>query len=198
MVEELWRYLLKSAQGESLEAVHLDHHGPQGDRRWACVDADGFVVSAKQPRRWGRLLEVAAWTQGDQVLVRAPGAEPAVAGSRAADDQLSAWLGAVVTLTDEVPEAPRIHRLFPRQPGMRPSWATDSPEESTSGLVGGQRFVDFAPVHVVTPADLAVLGDPGVRRFRPNVVLSVDPLRPGDLVRLEGGVELRVTLPTPR
>ena len=53
-------------------------------------------------------------------------------------------------------------------------------------------------MHVVTLADLASLGGPDVRRFRPNVVLSVDQLRPGDLVRCEGGVELRVSLPTPR
>ena len=198
MVEELWRYLLKSARGESLQSVHLDRHGPYGDRRWACVDADGFVVSAKQPRRWGRLLQVAAWAEGSDVLVRAPGAEAVKAGTAAADAQLSEWLGAAVTLTDVVPDQPRIRRRFPREPGMRPSWAADSPEDSTSSLVGGQRFVDFAPVHVVTPADLAALGGADVRRFRPNLVLSVDPLQPGDLVRLDGGVELRITLPTPR
>jgi uncharacterized protein YcbX len=200
-VEELWRYLLKSARGQSLDAVHLDRHGPRGDRRWACIDADGFVVSAKQPRRWGRLLQVAAWTEAgldETVLIRAPGAQPAVAGTPAADAQLSDWLGGAVTLTDRVPESPRIRRLFPREPGMRPSWSADAPEESTSSLVGGQRFVDFSPVHIVTLADLAALGGADVRRFRPNVVLSVDPLQPGDVVRLDGGVELRVTLPTPR
>lgn len=198
MVEQLWRYLLKSAQGESLQAVHVDRHGPDRDRRWACLDADGFVVSAKQPRRWGRLLQVAAWADGHDVLVRAPGADAEVAGTPAADRQLSEWLGAAVTLSDVVPEQPRIRRLFPREPGMRPSWAADAAEDSTSSLVGGQRFVDFAPVHIVTLADLASLGGADVRRLRANVVLSVDPLQPGDLVRLAGGVELRITLPTPR
>jgi hypothetical protein len=198
MVEQLWRYLVKSAQGESLESVHLGADGPQGDRRWACLDADGLVVSAKQPRKWGRLLQVDAWTEGDDVLVRAPGADAAVAGTPEADAQLSSWLGSPVTLSDTVPEGARLRRLYPREAGMRPSWSVDHAEDSTLPMGGRRRFVDFAPVHIVTLADLAALGDPDVRRFRPNLVLSVDPLRPGDLVRLEGGVELRVTLPTPR
>lgn len=198
MVEELWRYLLKSAQGESLAAMRIDEHGPRGDRQWACLDAEGFVVSAKQPRRWGRLLQVSAWADGARVLVRPPGAEPAVAGTTEADALLSEWLQAPVTLSEVVPESPRIRRRFPPEPGMRPSWSEDAPEESTSTIIGGHRFVDFGSVHVVTLADLASLGDPDVRRFRPNVVLSVDPLQPGDLVRFDGGVELRVTLPTPR
>jgi uncharacterized protein YcbX len=198
MVEQLWRYPVKSARGEPLEAVQLDVDGPHGDRRWACLDAEGFVVSAKQPRRWGRLLQVEVWTEGDRVLVRPPGAETTVAGSPDADLELSDWLGAPVTLTEVVPEAPRIRRLFPREEGMRPSWAADAPEDSTSSIIGGRRFVDFAAVHIVTSTDLAALGGQDVRRFRPTVVLAVDPLEPGDLVRLAGGVELRVTLPTPR
>lgn len=198
MVEELWRYVLKSAQGESLAEMHLDAHGPQGDRRWACIDADGFVVSAKQPRRWGRLLQVDAWTQDGRVLVRPPGSEPVAAGTPEADAQLTEWLSSPVRLTDLVPERPMIRRRSPRQPGMLPSWADPGAEESTSAIIGGQRFVDFGPVHVITSADLSALGDADRRRFRPNVVLGVDPLQPGDRVRFAGGVELRVTLPTPR
>jgi uncharacterized protein YcbX len=36
------------------------------------------------------------------------------------------------------------------------------------------------------------------RRFRPNLTLSLDrALPPGEHLRLAGGVELRVTIPTP-
>ena len=200
MVEELWRYLVKSAQGESLAALTFGAEGPAGDRSWACLDAEGVVVSAKHPRRWGRMLEVRAWSADGEVLVAVPGGATAVAGSPEADAALSQWLDAPVTLTRTVPAGARLHRLFPREPGMRPSWSTDLPEDAVTAMSGARRFVDFGPVHVVTPGDLAALdlGEIDPRRFRPNLVLSIDPLRPGDVVRLAGGVELRVTVPTPR
>lgn len=165
------------------------------------------MVSAKQPRRWGRLLQVSAWAADDQTLVRVPGGTAEVAGSAAADLALSEWLGALVTLSRTVPADARLHRLFPRQKGMRPSWAADADEDTVTMIGGarpGGRFVDFGAVHLVTTADLAQLraaGAPDVetRRFRPNLMLSLDaPLRAGDRVRLTGGVELTVTLPTPR
>lgn len=203
MVEQLWRYLLKSAQGESLASLAFDSAGPRLDRSWACLDAEGIVVSAKQPRRWGRLLEVRAWAVEDAVHVQVPGEAALVAGTAAADEALSRWLGARVTLSRTVPAGARLHRLFPREAGMRPSWAADSAEDTVSALPPRDRFVDWGAVHVVTVADLESLladgaPDAQARRFRPNLVLSVAPLEPGDLIRLDGGVELEVTLPTPR
>jgi uncharacterized protein len=207
MVEQLWRYLVKSAQGESLASLAFDSDGARLDRSWACLDADGVVVSAKQPRRWGRLLEVRAWAEDTAVLVQVPGGAVAVAGTPLADAELSRWLGAAVTLTRTVPEGARLHRLFPREPGMRPSWAAGSARDTTTSIGGarpGGRFVDFGAVHLVTLADLQQLArdsgaDAEVRRFRPNLVLSLERSpQPGDVVRLEGGVELHVTLPTPR
>jgi len=56
---------------------------------------------------------------------------------------------------------------------------------------------DEGAVHVVTSADLAAVGDPDVRRFRPNVLLDAGTLVPGDELDL-GGVVLRVLRPMPR
>ena len=78
------------------------------------------------------------------------------------------------------------------------------PAGSLGGARPGGRFVDFGAVHVLTTADLDQLrldGSPDVhsRRFRPNLVLRLThALKPGDIVRLERGVELVVTLQTPR
>jgi uncharacterized protein len=207
MVEELWRYLVKSAQGESLGSLSFDVDGVRRDRSWACIDTDGIVVSAKQPRRWGGLLQVSAWACDDGVLVQVPGGSAAVAGTAGADLALSSWLGATVTLSRTVPAGARLHRLFAREEGMRPSWATSSEEDTVTAIAGarpGGRFVDFGAVHVVTTADLDQLRSDGapdaeIRRFRPNLVLSLDrALLPGDQVRLSGGVELKIILPTPR
>jgi hypothetical protein len=166
-----------------------------------------MVVSAKQPRRWGRLLQVGTSLVDDVVVVEVPGESPCSAGTPEADAALSRWLGAPVTLSRTVPEGARIHRLLPREAGMRPTWTAAVDGETVSGLSGarpGGRFVDFGAVHVVTTADLEQLridGSPDVqsRRFRPNLVLRLThALKPGDIVRLERGVELVVTLPTPR
>lgn len=51
MVEWIWRYPVKPAQGESVPRVFADVDGPDCDRLWACVSADRIVVSAKSPRR---------------------------------------------------------------------------------------------------------------------------------------------------
>jgi hypothetical protein len=60
VVESIWRYPLKSAQGETVTRAFFGLDGPAGDRSWACISADGTVVSAKHPRKWGRMLYVSA------------------------------------------------------------------------------------------------------------------------------------------
>ncbi|MGH2365988.1 MAG: MOSC domain-containing protein [Chloroflexota bacterium] len=211
MVEAIWRYPVKSALGEALSSVRIGTEGPEGDRGWACLSADGAVVSAKHPRRWGKLLQVsAAWRRSGEtaeVALRVPGFDPLVAGSAEADRVLSTWLGDAVRLTNVVPADARLHRLWPAEPGMIPDWAAAAPgTEAVTGVPGahpGGRFVDFGALHVVTTAGLRHLEAQGVdadaRRFRPNLVLSLDRApAPGDVLRVGAEVTLRCLLPTPR
>jgi uncharacterized protein YcbX len=212
MVDWIWRYPLKSAQGESMSQAFIGADGPAGDRSWACVTADGMIVSAKNPRKWGRMLYVAATLRttdrGDETLIHIPGREPVTAGTPEADEALSEWLGAPVRLTREVPAEPRLHRLWPKEPGMIPEWASNAEvgEEGISAIGGaapGGRFVDFGAVHLVTAGALGALEQAGVpaemRRMRPNLVLSLDrePV-PGDRIKIGPAVMLRVLVPTPR
>ncbi len=212
MVDSIWRYPLKSAQGEPVPRVFISADGPDGDRSWACVTADGMVVSAKNPRRWGRLLYVLAMLvpgrQGSEVLVCVPGREPLRAGSPEADEALSGWLGQPVRLTREMPPGARLHRLWPSEPGMIPEWAAAAGagagrEQVTDISAPGGRFVDFGAVHFVTTGALAELAQAGiavdVRRLRPNLVLALDrEPGPGDRIRVGPEVMLRVLVPTPR
>lgn len=212
MVEAIWRYPLKSAQGESVSRAFFGPDGPDGDRSWACISADQMVVSAKHPRRWGRLLHVIATLtdsrQGDVVQLQIPGAQPVTAGTAQADEVLSGWLGAQVRLTSEVPPGARLHRLWPKEPGMIPEWADaarggDDQVTEISGARPGGRFVDFGAVHIVTTSALAELrreeATADVRRFRPNLVLALDrEPAPGDTIRVGPEVTLQVLIPTPR
>ncbi|MCU1629842.1 MAG: MosC domain protein [Pseudonocardia sp.] len=58
VVVSLWRYPLKSMQGEELNASHLSGRGLLGDRALALVDVEtGKVVSAKDPRKWPAMFD---------------------------------------------------------------------------------------------------------------------------------------------
>ena len=52
-VATLWRYPVKSMQGEELNAADITGVGLLGDRRFAVIDpATGKVAGAKNPRKW--------------------------------------------------------------------------------------------------------------------------------------------------
>lgn len=90
-VAELWRYPVKSMQGERLDAVEIGLQGVAGDRQWAVVD--GTTGLALTARREPQLLFAAARLDGpDAVVVELPD------GTVADDRALSAWLGRPVTL----------------------------------------------------------------------------------------------------
>ena len=56
-VVALWRYPVKSMQGEELRTAQVGGHGLLGDRAYALLDrADGKVATAKNPRKWPNLF----------------------------------------------------------------------------------------------------------------------------------------------
>ena len=56
-VASLWRYPVKSMQGEELSEGELTQHGLLGDRAYAMIDvAEGKAVSAKHPVKWPTLF----------------------------------------------------------------------------------------------------------------------------------------------
>jgi len=60
-VVTLWRYPVKSMQGEELTAAEITERGVLGDRAYVLVDvADGKVGSAKNPRKWPNLFDFRA------------------------------------------------------------------------------------------------------------------------------------------
>lgn len=192
-VASLWRYPVKSMLGEKLLAAELTDRGLLGDRAYALVDSqDGKVVSAKNPRKWPRLLELRAAFLGP---VR-PGAPlPSVGitlpdGSVIASDDptaaaaLSRALGREVSLHTADQGQRQVEARFPLP---RPSRAEaywpdidglDSRDAVTDfGLPEGT-FFDSAVLHLLTTSTLGRLGELcprgrfEERRFRPNVVVQ--------------------------
>src|SRR4051794_37907454 len=90
-VAGLWRYPVKSMQGERLDAADVDGHGLVGDRRWALLDLrTGLTLTA---RRQPELLHATACLDGGGVRVVLPDGT-----STTDDDRLSDWLGHPVSL----------------------------------------------------------------------------------------------------
>lgn len=177
-VASLWRYPVKSMDGDRLDRALATPRGIPGDRAWALVErATGRPLSGK---RHAKLMLCRARYTDEPTETAIPPAEMTLPDgttvrtddSRAAA-RLSAYLG-----VDCVP--------------------TLSPGE----------FFDDRPLHLMTDASLRAMrareaADFDIRRFRPNVLVSV----PGDdfaelawvgrRLRL-GAVELDVDKPTKR
>ena len=157
-VRELWRFPVKSLQGERVEAIEATAGGFAGDRAFGIVDdATGLVLTA---RREPRLLLAAATLAGEgAVTITLPD------GSVAPDDDaLSTWLDRPVRLV--AASADRAGRSETQ---------LDCEHEDTAewfawaGPPGP--FHDSTRTRV-SLVSLGTIGDWDRRRFRSNVVLS--------------------------
>jgi uncharacterized protein YcbX len=158
-VVELWRYPVKSLQGERLESAEIGPEGLAGDRQWALFDRDtGYGLTA---RRVPDLLFGAARLGADGgVAVVLPDGTVTTD-----DDALSDWLGRPVTL-----------RAAGSAPG-RPRY--ESPDDDLAetptrwhdwqGAPGAFHDNAGGRVSLVTTG---TLGNWDRRRFRANVVLD--------------------------
>lgn len=155
-VVALWRYPVKSMQGEALEHALVDGRGIVGDRRFAVLDRrTGFVLTA---RRQPELLQASATLDGDQPRVALPD------GSVLRDDgDLSEWLGHPVSM-EEASETTRGRYETP----------VDAEHEEREwvawqGPAGSFHDSTRTQVSIVSQASM---GAWDVRRFRPNVVVD--------------------------
>ncbi|MFD2092514.1 MOSC domain-containing protein [Blastococcus deserti] len=159
-VLELWRYPVKSLQGERLSEATIDALGIAGDRRWALFDRDtGLGLTA---RRVPGLLFGSA-------RIRADGGVEVVLpdGTVTTDDEvLSGWLGRRVEL-----------RAATQQGDVAPTYETPADEEvpdPTEWLPweGAPGPFHDSPRIRLSLVSTGTLGTWDRRRFRANVVLD--------------------------
>ena len=212
-VEALWRYPVKSMSGTELDTALINEGGILGDRAFAVIDAaSGKVGSAKTPRKWARLIELAAAfvqapRSGDRippVRIGWPDGTSTTSDAEDMDSRLSATLGRPVTLTAEHPENVSVERLDPL--------ADEETIVDIGELMPADRFSDYAALHIMTTATLARLAGLcpdsviDARRFRPNVIVAspsgtngfVENDWVGHDLAIGDEVRLRVSDPTPR
>ena len=157
-VLELWRYPVKSLQGEQLAEVEIGQGGLRGDRRFALYDVEtGLGLTA---RRVPELLFASASLADDgTVHITLPDGTPADD-----DDALSAWLGRAVTLRSaEEDVALRYEDVVDFEHERRSEWA------EFTGAAGP--FHDSADFRVSLVSQ-ATIGSWDRRRFRSNVLLA--------------------------
>jgi MOSC domain-containing protein len=158
-VQELWRYPVKSLQGQRLDAADVGPEGLAGDRQWALFDrSTGFGLTA---RRVPDLLFASGRLRADG------SAEVVLPDGTVTDDDavLSDWLGRPVTL-----------RASSERTGERryenPAGVDDDAEydwDSWAGARGAFHDSSRTRVSLVTTG---TLGGWDRRRFRANVLLT--------------------------
>ena len=155
-VSQIWRYPLKSAQGESVPGSLVTAVGLAWDRQLAAVDTvTGRALTA---RREPKLLMLSASVVGGRVRVATPSGHPLES-----DDELSRWLGRAVHLArppaDRQPEYE-----FPIDP---------DDETGPWGVWSGPADVwhDSTRTRVSILSTASIRHWP-VRRFRPNVLVD--------------------------
>jgi uncharacterized protein YcbX len=156
-VTGLWRYPVKSMQGEPLTAAEIGPVGIVGDRQWALFDvATGLHLTA---RRQPELLFAAATIAGDEVVITLPD------GTETADDAaLSAWLGHEVALRRADGSTHGTYEI-----------ALDFEHEDTDEWI--QWEGPNGSFHDSTRTQVSIIGEDtlagwDVRRFRPNVTVD--------------------------
>ena len=215
-VVSLRRYPVKSMMGEELNSSSIAERGLAGDRAYALIDpTDGKVVSAKQPRKWGRLFDFrAAFAEppavgkpAPPVWVTLPNGDRVRSDQREFDEILSGALERAVTLGATAPKNPTVEYL------ANPLAPVEAIADFAAAVAAPPgTFFDYATVHVLTTATIDRLrevypqGRFEVRRFRPNIVIEspsdakgfVENAWVGRVLAIGDEIRLRITDPCPR
>ncbi len=167
---EIWRYAVKSLRGEPLTTAEVEGDGLAGDRRWGIRDQrTGRILTA---RRRPELLTAAASYDGDTPVISLPDGGIAAGPGKHTDHLLSEWLDSPVSLVASAASDPGRAEYFED--------ATDDTSQPVEWTMPALRFVDAAPLLVLTTASLRTAaalhpaGEWDTRRFRPNLLVDLE------------------------
>lgn len=167
----IWRYPVKSLQGEQLSEAVVDDDGLRGDRWWGVRDqTTGRILTGRREPRL--LLASASVTDDGEPQITLPNGDRCLGIGPATDAALSGWLGRSVTLSD-ARGAPGASAEFFQD-------ATDDASPALEWTMPAGRFVDAMPLLLLTTASIRTAlelhpdGNWDVRRFRSNLLVDSD------------------------
>lgn len=153
-VAGLWRYPASSLAGERLGSITVGPDGVDGDRLYGLVDtATWDIARPDAAKKWHGVPRIGTRLAAGRLEVCIPGGAWLAAPGEEADRAASAFLGFEASIR-------------PFEVGTR---------------LTAPRYKK-APVHLLTTASLAELnalhpaGDPDPRRFRPNILVDMQPV----------------------
>ncbi|HVL32096.1 MAG TPA: MOSC N-terminal beta barrel domain-containing protein [Actinomycetota bacterium] len=185
-VVSLWRYPVKSMQGEVLDAAFVGERGLIGDRAFALLDVEtSKIASAKSPRMWPNLLDFyATYVEPPRVddplppvRITLPDGGHVRSDDATVEDVLSQATGRKVRLISSNPKGATFEYYVPDVDGVDPR-GSDFYTDFANDLFGTGSLHDSAPIHLLTTATLGQLrslypqGQFDPRRFRPNLVIE--------------------------
>ncbi|MBK9166456.1 MAG: MOSC domain-containing protein [Bryobacterales bacterium] len=199
-VAELWRFPVKSMQGEQVQEITVTGQGMLGDRAYALIDVEtGKVASAKSVKRFPALLACrAAFAEPPRagrevppVRIDLPDGRFTTSDSNDAGETLSAFFGREVKLARVAPDDFTIDQYHPDVEGADPGGYRDTVVAQKLGAalfaalgaespVPAGAFFDVFPLSVITTSTLARLNELrpesrfAQRRFRMNVIVRTE------------------------
>lgn len=183
-IESIWRFPIKSFQGESVQAARLEQTGIYADRPLALREcASGKILSGKHAKLGEAILGFSAQFRGEPEPGKPLPSILANVGGRAlsSDDPeafsrgCSEALGVEVELVAAGSE-PVVFDIY--YPEMAELPLSDMTIEFPLGMAEQGSFVDLEPLHILTTASLAELQRraPDCRiatgRFRPSLLID--------------------------
>lgn len=201
-VKELWRYPVKSMEGECLGEASIERLGLMGDRCWAIRDEDKDEISSV--RKSPKLLQCSARYQKEpasgqvgsqipQVKITLPNGSSFASDDANKDDVLSGYLDKAVSLWPlQSRKEWRFYRLktMAGEEAMKKQFNTKEDLPSLSSISWLKmlelsvfstplgRFYDAYPLHIVSSNSIEKLktlepeGDFQSKRFRPNIFIE--------------------------
>jgi uncharacterized protein len=220
-ISELWRYPVKTMQGELLETASITHKGLSGDRSFALVDKNsGRIISAKNPNKWKHVFNFSSSTfvseEGSnsppRISISFSDGDTVFTDDENVNEILSKKIGTPVILTSQVPENATMEKVT-LEDDEREKTQAPSHLEKLSPF----DFFDGGPLHILTTRSLNRLqdiykeGNFEARRFRPNIVIDSDDTDYGSdtglsmeqsyedlMLEIGDTVKVKITKPTVR
>ncbi|HEX4687627.1 MAG TPA: MOSC N-terminal beta barrel domain-containing protein [Nocardioides sp.] len=165
----IWRYPVKSLQGEAVDMARVEGDGLEGDRRWGIRDGHtGRILTA---RRRPELLHAAASYRDAEPHITLPDGRVVEGPGPTTDRRLSEWLGGPVSLVTSLAGEPGRAEFFED--------ATDDSSRAIEWTMPERRYVDAAALLLLTTSSIRTAaalhrdGSWDPRRFRPNVLVDV-------------------------
>ena len=169
-VAELWRYPVKSLQGERLSLARVGAFGLDGDREWGILDAQtGHILSGRRAPEL--LFGSARLVPSGGVEITLPDGQVLSGPGARTDAGLSRWLGRSVRLVRADAVGAGVVEYFED--------ATDDASRALTYAMPDGHLFDTLPLLLLTSGSIRAgqaLHPDGVwntRRFRPNVLIDV-------------------------